>query len=129
MRMFIFLPFFIVFFQFLSCEGIYYFLLPSVSYALLYQVRQTRGPGGCGPPGLEEDPATQGIVLVTTQRLRMRAVRMVGTKIYFIISFICILFRKLSTLELLESLPNSSSNPNNPLLLSDPDESVFGNLC
>ena len=76
MRMFIFLPypFFILFIQFPSSEGIYnVYLLHSST--LSSQVRPFREVGAVGQPGPEKDPVSRAVVLVTTRRLQTMSVQ------------------------------------------------------
>ena len=78
MRMLRFLssPFFIIFIQFSSCEGIYnVYLLHSST--LFSQVRTFREVGAVGQPGLEKEPVSRAVVLVTTRRLQMMSVQTV----------------------------------------------------
>ena len=76
MRMLIFFPspFFIIFIQFPSCEGIYnVYLLHSST--LSFQVRPIKGVGVVGQPGPEKDPVSRAVVLVTTRRLQTMSVQ------------------------------------------------------
>ena len=79
MRMLIFFPspFFFIFIQFPSCEGIFnVYLLHSST--LSFQVRPIKGVGAVGQPGPEKDPVSRAVVLVTTRRLQTMSVQLVG---------------------------------------------------
>ena len=89
-------------------------------------MRQTKVPGAAGVPGPETDPVSPAVVLVKTPRLQTMSAlvaQLVGTiskeKIFHFI-----LIRRLSTLEPLGSLSRKLSAS----LLTDPDQSVFGDL-
>ena len=67
-------PFFILFIQFPSSEGIYnVYLLHSST--LSSQVRPFREVGAVGQPGPEKDPVSRAVVLVTTRRLQTMSVQ------------------------------------------------------
>ena len=87
------------------------------------QALQAQEPGVVGAPGPEEDHVSQEAVLVTKLRLQTKPAQAVRT-ILREKTFNIILIRKLSTLESLGSL----SSQNSPLF-TDPDQSMFGDLC
>ena len=117
----------IVSLQFAGCQGIYNFPPHPLYYlTLFHQVRQTKVPGAAGVHGPETDPVSQAVVLAKTPRpqtMSALVAQLVGTiskeKIFHFI-----LIRKLSTLEPLGSLSSHLS----ATLLTDPDQSVFGDL-